>query len=358
MKIVALVTDAFGGYGGIAQYNRDLLGALDANPAVSRLTVLPRIAPDAVTVGLSPKSRQLPPCQDRLRYAAEALRLVLAERPDVIFCGHVYHGALALALARLTKAKLVQQLHGTEVWGKLEPRRAQPLEKANLILTVSRDTRRRALAQASIAPERCIVVSNTVGPEFNPGDRRAARRKWAAEGNFVISTVARLDGRDGYKGHDRVISTLPRLLQAGVSVMYIIAGSGDDRPRLEALVRSLGLDGQVHFAGKVAADALPDLYRASDLFALPSTGEGFGIAYLEAMACGTPAIGLAVGGAPDALGDGELGLCVPEGSFPDALVRAACLDAPDPERLSQAVALRFGQTAFRARVAQAISALA
>jgi len=170
-------------------------------------------------------------------------------------------------------------------------------------------------------------------------------------------TVARLDGRDGYKGHDKIIPQVAQLRAQGANVCYLVAGVGEDQGRLEALALSLGIPDHVRFLGKVPHADLPDLYRAADLFALPSTGEGFGIAFLEAMACGTPAIGLAVGGAPDALGDGELGLCVPEDEFPAALARALQTGRPGAAMLAPVVQERFGFPTFQRRVGEALGLL-
>jgi phosphatidylinositol alpha-1,6-mannosyltransferase len=171
----------------------------------------------------------------------------------------------------------------------------------------------------------------------------------------VVLTVARLDAREGYKGHDRVITESAKQIRSGRRLTYLIAGVGGDRPRLEALARELGIAPHIRFLGKVPGPDLPGLYEAADLFALPSTGEGFGIAFLEAMACGTPAIGLAVGGAPDALGDGELGYCVSPDEFPAAF--ASALDAPRPANLSESVRARFGFHAYRERLKQALALL-
>lgn len=92
----------------------------------------------------------------------------------------------------------------------------------------------------------------------------------------------------------------------------------------------------------------------ADLYVMPSTGEGFGIAFLEAMACGTPALGLNVAGAIDALADGELGSAVPEADFSAAIARLLAGQKPDRRTLAAAVRRRFGRDVFAKNVSAAI----
>jgi len=352
--VLALVTDAFGGYGGIAQYNQDFLRALSGIREDLEIAVYPRIAPDPL--GATPSNlRQYAAVKSRLKYAAQSIAVGMRTRPAIIFCGHLFHAVLAAPLAHFLGSKLIVQLHGTEIWGELRKSHRLALERADLILVVSRDTRRRALEKLNVQTSRIVVMNNTVGPEFKPLDRRAARQKFGLDDEFVVLTVARLDGREGYKGHDRVLTESAKHINAGMKLTYLIAGAGSDRPRLEALARELEIAPHVRFLGRVPGSDLPSLYSAADLFALPSTGEGFGIAFLEAMACGTPAIGLAVGGAPDALGDGDLGICVTTEEFPSAF--AAALSATRRADLSEAVRARFGFDAYRERLRQALSLL-
>jgi phosphatidylinositol alpha-1,6-mannosyltransferase len=347
-RVLALVTDAYGGYGGIAQYNRDLFFALSEISETIEIDVLPRLAPCQLET-IPRKVTQHPPVRGRLAYGASALAFALRRRPTVIFNGHLYHGPLASYIARLTGAKLVTQVHGTEIWGDVSRERRRSLEFSDLVLTVSRDTRARVLAKTDVEPEKVVVLNNTVSADFTPGDRLASRKRFGLTDELAIVTVARLDVREGYKGHDRVIPLLGQLISLGRSVCYLIAGVGNDQPRLKRLAKSSGVDSYVRFLGKVPREHLPDLYRAADLFALPSAGEGFGIAFLEAMACGTRAIGLAVGGAPDALGDGQLGVCVPPKQFEEALLRLATATPPARQPLSAAVHDRFGQSSFKSQ---------
>src|SRR5262249_12921035 len=93
-------------------------------------------------------------------------------------------------------------------------------------------------------------------------------------------------------------------------LIYLIVGDGDDRPRLEALATECGVAERVRFVGLVRAEELPDYFRLADVFVMPSTGEGFGIVFLEAMASGVPVIGGNQDGSLDALGDGILGTAV------------------------------------------------
>jgi len=223
-----------------------------------------------------------------------------------------------------------------------------------MILSVSRYTRARVLDWAAIPPERVVVIPNTVSDCFTPGDGAALRHEWNLEGKKVLLTVGRMSASERYKGQDRVIEALPALAAAGHDVVYVISGEGDDRPRLERLAHEVGVSGRVRFVGALPLETLIEAYRMADLFVMPSTGEGFGIAFLEAMACGTPALGLDVAGAHDALCDGKLGQAAMEKEFGATLARMISTVGPDSQMLSHAVRERFGRDRFANTVRAAI----
>ena len=353
--MLALVTDAFGGRGGIAQYNRDFLAALARCGRMSSITVLPRHAPDRV---VSPAAlSQAPPRPGRVAYTIVAVIAALRRPPDIVFCGHLYMAPLAWLIARLSRAKLIVQTHGIEAWPRPSRLQRAAAEAADLVMCVSRYTRACVVGWAAIAPERVVVVPNTVEDAFAPGDGSALRAALGLDGKRVLLTVGRMDTRERYKGHDRVIAAIPFLVGRGLDVVYVVIGEGDDRARLEAHAREAGVAERVRFLGAVGAKRLAEAYRMADLFVMPSTGEGFGIAFLEAMASGTPALGLDVGGARDALADGELGTVVSEAELAGALDRLLSGPRPDPKSLADRVHARFGRDAFRNRVAMVFDRL-
>ena len=342
--MLAIVTDAFGGRGGIAQYNRDFLGVLAEAGILSSITVLPRQAPDPPVPPA--KIDQMPARPGRIAYSVAALRTALFRTVDLVFCGHLFMAPLAALIARLKGAKLIVQAHGIEAWPR--PSRAQraALEGADLVLCVSRHTRSAVLSWAAVAPERVLIVPNTVREVFTPGDGSTQRAALGLEGKRVLLTVGRLDSRERYKGHDRVIAAIPDLVAKGHDICYLIVGDGADRVRLEALAHDAGVTERVRFLGAVGLQSLIEIYRMADLFVMPSTGEGFGVTFLEAMASGTPALGLGVAGARDALADGELGTVTSEAELPATIARL--LDEPklDPDALATAARARFGRETF------------
>ena len=351
-RCLALVTDAFGGRGGIAQYNRDLIEALGDGGAVSAVRVLPRHAADSVIVN-PPISQARPRC-GRVAYTVMALVTALLRPVDLVFCGHLYMAPLALLVARLKRAKLIIQTHGVETCRQPSRWQRTALEAADLVLCVSRHTRASVLGWAAIAPERVLVVPNTVADRFTPGDGSALRAALGLADQRVLLTVGRMDSRERYKGHDRVIAAIPMLVGRGHDPIYVIIGEGDDRARLKRLAGAAGVADRVRFLGLVGPQRLAEAYRMADLFVMPSTGEGFGIAFLEAMASGTPALGLDVAGARDALADGELGTLASEADLPAAIARLLDAPKPDPQTLAAATRARFGRAAFRIQVKAAL----
>lgn len=348
LSMLALMTDAFGGRGGIAQYNRDFLRAAAESRAIAEIVVLVRNSPDPVDP--PPGIVQSEPVHNRTAYSLAAVFEILRRHIDVVFCGHLFHAPLAYAIARLSRTSLIIQVHGIEAWARPNRLIRFAAERADLILCVSRYTRARVLDWAAIQPEKVVVVPNTVDPRFIPGHGSALREIWNLQCQKILLTVARLDSRDHYKGHDSVISALPDLVAKGYDVVYAIVGEGKDVNRLKGLANEIGVADRVRFTGLIDRKTLVEAYQAADLFVMPSRGEGFGIAFLEAMASGTEAIGLDTAGARDALADGALGVLADRQNLAAAISDALARPKPNPVALHDSVRARFGHEIFRARI--------
>ena len=242
VRVLALVSDAFGGDGGIAQYNRDFLTALAGADTVSDVLVLPRQT-HRVTEPLPEALQQLRPNPGRLAYSLAAYRSSRKlPHADVVFCGHIFMSPLAALVARRLRARLWIQAHGIDAW---EPRSAtvrMAARAADLITCVSRFTRDRMLGWLDVEPWRVRVLPNTVGEVFTPGaSSTALRERYQLGSRRVLLTISRLCSGDRYKGHDRVIGALPALLRAGADVVYLVVGTGDDVPRLEQIATANGV---------------------------------------------------------------------------------------------------------------------
>lgn len=311
LRILVLVTDAFGGHGGIAQYNRDFITSLTQSDRVSDVIVLPRATPTLVT-SLPAGVQYLPAVNGRIAYSLAAIRAAKAYRPiDVVFCGHPFMAPLAVVIAKPLRASLWVQVHGIDAWEELSFFYRKSIEMADLVTSVSRYTRQRLLGWVGIEPTRVKILPNTVDSRFQPGPKpNHLLERYAVRGGKVLLTVSRLARVEQYKGNDQVIRALPLVLLEHPQTIYVIVGDGDDRPRLEALAAEVGVMENVRFAGHVTHEELPDHFRVADAFVMPSTAEGFGIVFLEAMASGVHVIGGNRDGSLDPLADGVLGRVV------------------------------------------------
>ena len=243
--------DAFGGQGGIAQYNRDLLSALANCEGVNEVMVLPRacaMSPGSLPAGV----RQLPSCKRRIAYSFAAFRAAERSESQTLFFAGIYSWCHLLQLvAKLFSARLWVQVHGIEAWQELPILHRTPIQMAALITSVSRYTRRQLLRHVAIDPALVKVLPNTVDPRFQPGPKPThLLDRYCVRGKKILLTVSRLSSSEQYKGHDRVIRALPRILVDQPEVIYFIVGDGDDRQRLQALSVEYGVADKVRFVGR------------------------------------------------------------------------------------------------------------
>ena len=261
----------------------------------------------------------------RINLAIALLQCLLLRRPCHVYCGHIKLAPLVKLLCQPLGIPYTVLTYGKEVWETLPKSEQKALQQANSIWTISRYSRDRLTAANNISKEQVAILPCIVDEtEFTPGDKSPQLlHKYGLTDAKVLMTVARLWSGDIYKGVDVTIRALPQILQVFSDVKYLVIGRGDDQPRLKALAEKLGVSDRVIFAGFVANAELADHYRLADAYIMPSQ-EGFGIVYLEAMACGKPVLAGDDDGSADPLQDGLLGWQVPHRNV-DAVAQA-CIE--------------------------------
>jgi len=176
------------------------------------------------------------------------------------------------------------------------------VRRANLLHVLSQFSADQLWRLYGASSDRIVRIPGAADLErFTPAnDRRALRRALGLpDGIPLLLTVRNLEARMGLDALIRAVAILRRSIP---EVLLLIGGAGALRANLESLVAALGLQEQVRFLGYIPEDDLPRYYQAADAFVLPTRElEGFGLITVEAMACGTPVLGTAVGATPEIL---------------------------------------------------------
>lgn len=356
--------------GGIQSFSRQFIDAVKAIPSAQQIRVL--LKNETVSDGLTNCSRfthsygNWPLPLRTPRFAVECLRWAKAERPKLIVATHLHFGPLARVAKRLTKIKYILIAHGFEAWQLNDRARIRALQEADLILSVSRFTRDSIVHRLGVDSARVEILPNTFSParfSVSAKSPQLLKQYGLDSRHRVILTVCRLAGSERYKGYDRILHALPAIRKNVPSVRYLLVGSGPDRPRIESLAQDLGVRDAVIFAGFVPDEQLRDYYNLCDLFAMPSKAEGFGIVFLEALACGRPVLAGNKDGSCDALADGELGLLVDPDNLEEIAVEIVKVlqgKHPHPyiyrrEYLQQRVTELFGFQKFKQTVAERLA---
>ncbi len=294
MRILFAASDT-GAVGGIQQYNRKFLECLRVRGDEVRLMELKR-------GGIIRK----------IRFAAEVLAQSARWKPNLVICAHVNYAPLGFLAKKLFGRRYMVCTHGIDVWEIKSGLKRAALKEADLVTTVAEFTQDKIVSQLPETRERVYLLYNSVdGKRFMPKEKSVELvERHRLQGKKVIFTVARLLKQEGYKGYDRVIEALPRVLEMIPNAVYLLGGRGDDAERVENLVRKFGLEKTVIIAGYIPEEEIVDCYNLADVFVMPSKAEGAPTVFMEALACGVPVIAGNKDGSGTPLMNGELGLLI------------------------------------------------
>ncbi|HET59759.1 MAG TPA: glycosyltransferase family 1 protein [Chloroflexi bacterium] len=254
--------------------------------------------------------------------AGELHRIVRKIHPDFLLVAD-YGAQLTVPWAHLAqslpyavvlfRSEIPRQFTAAETWRDyFRYRRAKHLyTNAQHLLAISRDTLSVTTQYLPHLQHKIAVV--TLGIDLQPFlsfQRETAlclKSELGLNERKIILSLSRLAP---HKHQDILIQALPGLISEIPDVFLLIAGDGQERKRLMQLVKEKDLVKYVGFAGDIPEVMKPAYYQLSDIFALPSVGEGFGLVYLEANICGKSVLGANSGGTPDAIADNFSGVLV------------------------------------------------
>jgi phosphatidyl-myo-inositol dimannoside synthase len=234
---------------------------------------------------------------------------------DIVILTHINLAIVGLIIKKLNpKCKVWLIAHGIEVWCPLSLWQNAFLKRCDKVICVSNFTKQQMVSLHKTDPARCKVLNNAIDPFMNlpatfTKPQHLLKKYSLTAGSPVIFTLTRLATTEQYKGHEQVIRVISKLKIKFPGIKYILAGQydADEETRINELIAANNVEDQVILTGFLDEKELPNHFLLADLFVLPSKKEGFGIVFIEALACGLPVICGNADGSIDAIRNGELG---------------------------------------------------
>lgn len=228
------------------------------------------------------------------RYGLLAREIALEEEYDVIHAHDWLSFAAGIEAKRVSGKPLVVHVHATEFDRtaghpnqQIYDEERLGFHEADCIIAVSYRTKATIVEHYGIHPDKVIVVHNGVLHDEHEKDLPEILGEFRAQGKRIVLFLGRITIQ---KGPDYFLYTAKRVLEKDPNVIFVITGSGDMEHQVIRLAAQLGISRNIVFTGAVWGDDRIRLYRAADVYVMPSVSEPFGITALEALANGTPLV--------------------------------------------------------------------
>ncbi len=361
MRVLFLYLTGFSITGGIEKFNRSFLKALHELSVDGFIDAEACSSHDVIAdEKYFPRKRFKGFAGNRIRFVFSSI--IKSFKFDTVIIGHINLAIIGCLIKRIRPSvKLILIVHGIEVWKTHVRHKKELLELADIILSVSQFTKEKIIAfNPTVHADRIKIFPNTIDPyflaptSFNKPDYLFKRYNLNSDAQILL-TVTRLSFTEKYKGYDNTIALMNEITESNNNVRYVLCGKADsfEKERIVSLIKANGVSNKVELTGFIKDEELIDHYLLADVFVMPSKKEGFGIVFIEALACGRKVIAGSKDGSVDALMNGELGTLIDPDNI-DELKQAIFTSLENKEHnpyaMQQKVYAAFGFHRYKERL--------
>lgn len=323
MSRIKVMTLNLGGYsftGGIERYSRNLHNALlETGYPTLTLSLWDRQKDVEKGAGGPDGISYIACARNKILFLIKLFLQLIRFKPELICATHILFLPLIYFIRFFRPAtKLLVVCHGIEVWKKLPIIYRFPIRRLDRIVTVSRFTADKLIESNKVPRGIISTCYHSLDPDLEESSEKDQKQAVEFPEGRLLLTVSRLNDQPGDnvtdKGITALVSCLPPLLKKHPDVHYLIVGEGPASDSVKKLAEQLGVDGHVHLLGRLSDVDLKRCYQKSDIFAMPSVQEGFGIVFLEAMHYKLPVIAGNQDASPEVVLHNQTGIIVNPGN--------------------------------------------